>query len=138
MDDVYLNFQDRVLVRNNGQYSDQVLRYMRSGQPLPFIGKGSAFDIVYPTMQGTQIRAYDESRVPPCEACGAARTFEVQLMPQLVSAFLDIPSSPLKEDKVYELAWSTVWCYFCSSDCFKDGEQSVWREEVVLVQYEED
>jgi pre-rRNA-processing protein TSR4 len=125
LDDAFVKFQERVFIRAGGELSDQLLRYERFGEPLPFSGKGDAYDLVFPS------RHYSEDRIKKCERCGSHRTFELQLMPQLVTILSE--SGPLKEkDEELELSWATVWCYCCSADC-----ESGWTEELAVVQYEE-
>lgn len=97
MDDVMEKFIARV-----GHEGRQVVRYEMGGQPLPFSAGNDVFKNLWPKeksngptsihpskAQGGQAAAqrgaYDPSRVPPCEACGGKRTFEVQLMPNLVN-----------------------------------------------------
>lgn len=70
----------------------QVVRYEMGGLPLPFSAQGDVYNVLWPSKapQVSQTsapsdRQYDASRVPPCEACGGPRIFEVQLMPNLVN-----------------------------------------------------
>lgn len=98
VDEVLEKFMARV-----GAEGRQVVRYELGGQPLPFNGQGDLYDALWPKQkQGAGIttvgrgaaaaaaanaangRSYDPSKVPPCEACGSKRTFELQLMPALV------------------------------------------------------
>ncbi|CAO1616898.1 unnamed protein product [Parajaminaea phylloscopi] len=88
MDEVLEKFIARV-----GAEGRQVVRYEMGGQPLPFSAQGDVYDALWPATKavGSKVvgaaaaRRYDASRIPPCEACGGARTFEVQLMPNLVN-----------------------------------------------------
>lgn len=78
----------------------QVVRYEMGGTPLPFIASGPIFEQLWPKVKPTHVqatrpghappttgggRSYDASQVPACPACGGKRTFEVQLMPNLVN-----------------------------------------------------
>ena len=126
LDDAFVAFQERVFIKAGGELSDQVLRYERSGRPLPFCGKGAAYDLLFATGE------YKEDKIANCQQCGSRRTFELQIMPQLVTILSE--SGPLKDrEEELELGWATVWCYFCAADC----ESQEWQEEVAVVQYEE-
>ncbi|KHJ92980.1 programmed cell death protein 2 domain protein [Oesophagostomum dentatum] len=72
---------------------EQVLRYQRSGNPL------LATD-----------RAVFPSEIPPCEKCGAPRTFELQLMPHLL-ALIDVDVIGQSID------WASVYVFSCSQSC---------------------
>ncbi|XP_043979974.1 programmed cell death protein 2-like [Gambusia affinis] len=78
----------------------QILRYCRHSKPL-FISK--------PPSKGSQ-------EVPACGSCGEPRTFELQLMPALVSLLQRTDSSP--ED---ELEFGTVLVYTCTNSCWTAG-----------------
>lgn len=82
MDEVLEKFIARV-----GAEGRQVVRYELGGQPLPFSAQGEVFNALWPKKAAVSPshRKYDTSRVPPCEACGGPRTFELQLMPNLVN-----------------------------------------------------
>lgn len=69
---------------------DQVLRYERDGSPLWI-----AFS-----------HKLASDAIPVCDNCQGARTFEFQIMPQLLNN--------LKQD---ELDWGVICIYTCSSDC---------------------
>ncbi|KAK0417236.1 hypothetical protein QR680_012898 [Steinernema hermaphroditum] len=75
------------------RYSDQIVRYSRGGSPL------LATDFA-PTPK----------EVPNCENCGAARVFELQLTPHLLS-LIDVDSLGQSID------WATVLVYTCSKSC---------------------
>uniref|UniRef100_A0A3B5KU47 Programmed cell death protein 2 C-terminal domain-containing protein n=1 Tax=Xiphophorus couchianus TaxID=32473 RepID=A0A3B5KU47_9TELE len=78
----------------------QILRYCRHSKPL-FISK--------PPSKVSQA-------VPACGSCGEPRTFELQLMPALVSLLQRTDSSP--ED---ELEFGTVLVYTCTNSCWTAG-----------------
>ncbi|XP_005814744.2 programmed cell death protein 2-like [Xiphophorus maculatus] len=78
----------------------QILRYCRHSKPL-FISK--------PPSKVSQA-------VPACGSCGEPRTFELQLMPALVSLLQRTDSSP--ED---ELEFGTVVVYTCTNSCWTAG-----------------
>ncbi|KIH56765.1 programmed cell death protein 2 domain protein [Ancylostoma duodenale] len=77
---------------------EQVLRYQRSGTHL----------------SGTPLLATDRapppSEIPPCENCGAPRTFELQLMPHLLS-LIDVDAMGQSID------WASVYVFTCSRSC---------------------
>ncbi|TPX69260.1 hypothetical protein SpCBS45565_g02530 [Spizellomyces sp. 'palustris'] len=60
--------------------------------------------------------------IPPCPYCNQPRTFEFQLMPQMLNV-LDI-----NHYEEHALDWGTVIVYSCAGNCW--GEE-VFREEVV-------
>lgn len=71
-------------------YETQVLRYNRHGSPLWISDLG----ILNP------------GNVPKCSNCSGPRTFEFQIMPQM-----------LNELKNYELDWGVITVYTCEKDC---------------------
>lgn len=71
-------------------YDTQVLRYNRHGSPLWISDHG----------------ILNSSVVPNCSICKARRTFEFQIMPQM-----------LNELKNYELDWGVIAVYTCEKDC---------------------
>ena len=76
-------------------YEPQVLRYSRGSSPLWISDYG--------ILQSTN--------VPNCGNCGARRTFEFQLMPQM-----------LNELKNYDLDWGIIAIYTCEKDCDVKGK----------------
>lgn len=76
-------------------YESQVLRYNRHGSPLWISDHG----ILKP------------SSVPTCANCKGRRTFEFQLMPQM-----------LNELKNYDLDWGVIAVYTCEKDCDVGGK----------------
>ncbi|CRL07399.1 CLUMA_CG020372, isoform A [Clunio marinus] len=71
-------------------YEEQVLRYNRHGSPLWISDYG----------------ILDPSKVPKCSNCNGKRTFEFQIMPQM-----------LNELENYELDWGIIAVYTCEKDC---------------------
>ncbi|XP_042338714.1 programmed cell death protein 2-like [Plectropomus leopardus] len=93
----------------------QILRYCRGGRPL-FISEPPA----------------DMARaVPACGGCGGSRTFELQLMPALVSVLRREGGAEA------ELEFGTVLVYTCSDSCWTAGSRSP-VEEFCLVQDDPD
>jgi len=64
---------------------------------------------------------------PPCTRCGAARIFELQLLPTLLS---QLRSAWPKESPGLAMDWGTVVIYTCGEDCAADEPS----EEFVVVQ----
>lgn len=87
---------------------DQVLRYQRNGKPL-WVSK---------------VNIPEESDVPKC-SCGADRTFEFQILPQLLN-HLKVDSFQASVD------WGTVVVYTCSKNCSAPtsySEEFVWKQD---------
>lgn len=71
-------------------YETQIIRYNRHGLPLWI----------------SDYNRLNHSSVPMCLNCGGRRTFEFQIMPQM-----------LNELKNYELDWGIIAIYSCAKDC---------------------
>lgn len=76
--------------KNVDGYETQVIRYHRHGQPLWISDHG----------------VLNSGFVPNCEICGSRRTFEFQVMPQM-----------LNELKNYDLDWGIIAVFTCENDC---------------------
>lgn len=103
-----------------------------------------------------QKRMYDPSAVPTCPHCKSRRVFECQLMPNLINV-LKAPTEDgkakmsdeerrqevlraLKGEKVDDrvgMEWGTCMVFSCEKDCSEDGARGCWREEVVLMQWDD-
>lgn len=92
----------------------QILRYCRGGKP-HFISE--------PPSNMAQV-------VSACGSCGASRTFELQLMPALVSLLQ-------RKDGEAELEFGTVLVYTCTNSCWTAGSGSA-VEEFCFVQTDPD
>jgi hypothetical protein len=99
-----------------------------------------------PPLSSQQHHYAPERGVPICGSCGAARTFEFQLMPNLVGelerASLTGGDEEEKDnegggDEEVEFGWTTALVFVCSNDCLPEGSDRGWREEVVLVQLDD-
>ncbi|KAH7927870.1 hypothetical protein BV22DRAFT_1103431 [Leucogyrophana mollusca] len=108
-------------------------------------------------------RSYSTNFVTPCPACTSSRVFECQLMPNLInvlraSAKNDGTQKALTDEQRIkavqealkqggnasdkrEMEWGTCMIFSCEKDCCvgDDGKdvKECWREEVVLVQWDE-
>nr|XP_046249854.1 programmed cell death protein 2-like [Scatophagus argus] len=94
----------------------QILRYCHGGKPL-FISK--------PPANMAQV-------VSACSSCGGPRSFELQLMPALVSLLQRTDA-----DGEAELEFGTVLVYTCTKSCWAAGSQSA-VEEFCFVQADPD
>jgi pre-rRNA-processing protein TSR4 len=127
LDKTFLKFSDRL-----AQNPEQVLRYEWKGTPLLYsstdaVGKRLAASNAR-TKAGTGTAA---TGMPRCEACGAERVFEMQMVPGAIAA--------LEEDDVdlnEGMEWGTVIVGVCGRNCGKVGEVA-FREEWCGVQWEE-
>lgn len=95
---------------------EQILRYCWDGTPL-FVSE--------PPSNMAQM-------VPACGSCGGRRTFELQLMPALVSLMRRTDSG-----SEAELDFGTVLVYTCRSSCWTAGSASP-LEEFVFIQSDPD
>ena len=94
----------------------QILRYCRGGKPL-FISE--------PPSNMAQV-------VPACGSCGGSRTFELQLMPALVSLLQRMDGGAEAQ-----LEFGTVLVYTCRNSCWTAGSRSA-VEEFCFVQTDPD
>ena len=92
----------------------QILRYCRGGRPL-FL---------------TEPPCSPAQTLPACGACGGARTFELQLMPALVSLLHAAGGGG-------QVEFGTVLVYTCTNSCWGAGSTSA-LEEACLVQQDPD
>jgi pre-rRNA-processing protein TSR4 len=88
-------------------FPSQVLRYDRHSEPLWI----SDFD------------TFKAEMVPKCNICNGQRTFEFQIMPQM-----------LNELKIYDLDWGVIAVYTCKNDCCTNGKYAVefsYKQDIV-------
>ncbi|CAL8322845.1 unnamed protein product [Gadus morhua 'NCC'] len=102
---------------------EQVLRYSWGGEPL-FI---------------SDLPSNWAQMVPVCDSCGTRRTFELQLMPALVSLLR--PAGPTPDPGVptpdsAPLEFGTVLVFTCGGSCWTTGSSP--REEFVFLQDDPD
>ncbi|KAM9807929.1 programmed cell death protein 2-like [Neosynchiropus ocellatus] len=95
----------------------QILRYCRGSEPL----------FISPPPPGMP------QLLPSCGSCGGDRTFEMQLMPTLVSLL----KRSDRNGKEAELEFGTVLVYTCKSSCWTSGSTKT-AEEFCLVQTDPD
>ncbi|KAG9312897.1 programmed cell death protein 2 [Chiua virens] len=124
--------------------------------PLP-ITKAD-FKVVQPAK-----RSYSTAAIPSCACCKSNRVFECQLMPNLINVLRDsVDSEGLdirrltdeqrikavqdalkrnKEPGSRGMEWGTCMVFSCENDCCLDDggqdDKECWREEYVLVQWDE-
>ncbi|KAJ2706356.1 hypothetical protein FB645_001628 [Coemansia sp. IMI 203386] len=115
VDKAFLLFQRRIQ-----SDPDQVLRYARSAdndeerQPLFVSDDG---------------RPVAGNHVPDCEKCGAAREFEMQIMPQMLNHLSIDSVDPTSID------WGTLLIYTCPKSCGGDGDDAAtYAREVIYRQ----
>ncbi|KAI0629187.1 programmed cell death protein 2 [Trametes polyzona] len=103
-------------------------------------------------------RTYAPDSLPRCPHCQSARVFECQLMPNLINV-LRTPTDGDEQKKLTDaerraevmralkgqgeagrrgMEWGTCMIFSCEKDCSVEAaEGSTWREEYVLVQWDE-
>lgn len=107
-------------------------------------------------------RSYTTASIPPCPACKGMRVFECQLMPNLINVL----RTSIKDEDTHNLTdeqrmkavqkalqknaasdkrgmeWGTCMVFSCERDCCLDDSndkeaKECWREEFVLVQWDD-
>jgi pre-rRNA-processing protein TSR4 len=107
----------------------------------------------------TPKRVYTPASIPPCSICNSTRVFECQLMPNLINVLSSSDSNHTAmtdEERRHEVArelrtsnksentgmeWGTCIIFSCQNDCCINEEgkgegKECWREEVVLIQWD--
>ncbi|KAH7914626.1 programmed cell death protein 2 [Hygrophoropsis aurantiaca] len=113
----------------------------------------------------TPKRSYSSASIPSCPVCKSSRVFECQIMPNLINVLKssnkdDSAQKPLTDEQRIkavqealkkggdnasdkrDMEWGTCMIFSCEKDCClaeegaKDAKEC-WREEVVLVQWDE-
>jgi pre-rRNA-processing protein TSR4 len=165
VDDIFERFARRLASAEDA--SNQVLRYDFNAMPLPYSSSSPLFKKLFP---GAPTRApsseedevfladyYTTNPVPACTRCGAARVFELQLVPQLINvlrpsslsttgkANTDEGKKQTEEERraeiirlakgeargdgeAGEMEWGTIMVFGCSGDCIGVGEEWVGVE----------
>lgn len=116
------------------------------------------FKVVQPTK-----RSYSAASIPSCLCCKSSRVFECQLMPNLINVLRDSVDDKhvgvrkmTDEQRIQEvrdtlkrnkepgsrgMEWGTCMVFSCANDCCVDeggqDDKECWREEYVLVQWDE-
>ncbi|GJJ69394.1 pre-rRNA-processing protein TSR4 [Entomortierella parvispora] len=111
IDAAFLTFQKRVAL-----YPDQVLRYARM-----------EYDVTPEPLYVSDIGIPKTSEIPPCPDCGQERSFEFQVMPQLLN-YLAIDHSASDA-----LDFGTLLVYSCKDNCHVEGKH--YQHEVIKVQH---
>lgn len=131
----------RILAQN----PEQILRYEFRGTPLLY----SSTDRIAPhfVLPGQSLRGGANAKVktsgpvkgiPGCQSCGAARVFEMQLVPYLIFELEKDNEEAMKLDGGEGMEWGTVIVGTCSKNCGdEEAGRAVFREEWVGVQWEE-
>ncbi|KAF9926898.1 Programmed cell death protein 2 [Linnemannia zychae] len=112
IDSAFLTFQKRIAL-----YPDQVLRYARMEYELTNPEPLYVSDIGIPKPED----------IPPCPDCGQERTFEFQILPQLLN-YLGIDHSAPDA-----LDFGTVLVYSCKENCHVEGKH--YQPEIAIVQH---
>jgi pre-rRNA-processing protein TSR4 len=119
-------------------YPDQCLRYQFNGNPLLYHNQDDISRKILKVSGKKQQAKMNFDNIKHCEKCGNERTFEMQLMPQLLS-YLSLNSNASSSNKGEELnlqlkgqnfldqfdlglEFGTVLVFSCKNDCnLKDG-----------------
>ena len=144
--------------------------YQRQGSPLPY-AKDGVFDKLFPvpspksttlsksafTVSSATKPTYSPSSatdlIPPCPTCQSPRTFECQLMPNLINVLQHSSTTPESPQSDQErrttltkdlkggdgMSWGTAMVFSCEKDCCSVDDKEAkecWKEEVVVVQWD--
>ena len=136
--------------------SDKVFDQLFPAPPPPNLPVTRPDSMVVPP----QKRVYDPASVPKCPRCKSRRVFECQAMPNLINVLKWPGSQPAKralsdEERRKEvekalkggtgveqsgMEWGACMVFSCEKDCCVDDDgketKSCWREEVVLIQWD--
>ncbi|KAI6044214.1 programmed cell death protein 2 [Pisolithus marmoratus] len=139
--------------------SDKVFEVLFPAPPQdPLPVTGAAFKVVAPVK-----RSYNTSSIPHCSICKSNRVFECQLMPNLINILraatkdkgvddrtltdaerIKAVQDSLKSNQTADrrgMEWGTCMVFSCEKDCCLDvggkDAKECWREEHVLVQWDE-
>lgn len=167
VEEVFLAFQERL---EASDAAEQVVRYDFGGTPLPYSGKSKPYNLLWtsgpapgqssaitraayaPQQQQPSFKRYDTTcrNIPRCPHCNSSRTFEMQLMPNLVTIVEKSLQDRQTKGEEKEVGWATLWVFVCSADCLeaRQGQEDLdddgkpldwlgWREEVALVELED-
>lgn len=161
VDDVFEKFVRRLESAEDGRA--QVLRYDFGAVPLAYQSTSSVFKTLFPGAPTKKPSSeeedpnladyYTEKSIPKCTRCGAKRTFELQLVPQLINvlrpdAFASNGENVVKKevksmteeerkkeleriakgddanaDGVADMEWGSVYVFGCEGDCIGVGEE---------------
>ncbi|KZT09899.1 uncharacterized protein LAESUDRAFT_694387 [Laetiporus sulphureus 93-53] len=134
--------------------SDSVFNKLFPLPPSPAIFVTKAEFMVTPTAK----RTYTPAAIPPCPHCKGRRVFECQLMPNLINVLKTSTAEKDKGKKISDeerrqevmrvlkggrtadrvgMEWGTCMIFSCERDCSDEAAGACWREEVVLVQWED-
>lgn len=124
------------------QNPEQILRYEFRGTPLLYSSTDSvATHFVLPghhlhTHQNQNVRTSGPTKgIPSCQHCGAARAFELQLVPYLIYELEKDDEEAMKLDGGAGMEWGTILVGTCIKNCGEEGKV-VFREEWAGVQWE--
>ncbi|PVU86645.1 hypothetical protein BB561_006616 [Smittium simulii] len=110
VDKPFLDFQQRI-----SHNPTQILRYARNAD----------YDKDCEPLWVNSFGKPSDDNIPKCELCGSERTFEFQVMPQLLN-YLNLNHSQ-KEG----IDWGTLLIYTCPKNCETDKEykkEFIWRQ----------
>ncbi|GJJ11202.1 hypothetical protein Clacol_005434 [Clathrus columnatus] len=155
---------DGAFQRFTNRVENEPEQYELKGTPLLFGSKDKVAEKLFPapppppfnTKPGfappvSQRRAYEVDGVGKCGVCGKQRVFECQLMPNIINLFRaqkrkteESKSAPPKNEEEQRrellntgMEWGTCLIFSCIDDCCSAGETECWREELVLVQWDD-
>ena len=135
--------------------------YELNGTPL-FFASDSVFERLFPappttpppvtkaafTILPAARRTLQLASIPVCAFCGSRRIFECQLMPNLINVVMKSSDEVRQGGSQVEsnkrrtaeqgMEWGTCMIFTCERDCTESDEKNdVWREEVVVVQWDQ-
>lgn len=172
VDDVFEKFVRRLETAEDA--STQVLRYDFGAVPLAYQSTSSVFKTLFPGAPTKKPSSeeedpdlseyYTEKSIPKCPKCGAKRTFELQLVPQLINVLrpdsfaadgVTVAKKEAKNmteeerkkeleriakgddanaDGVADMEWGSVYVFGCEGDCVGVAEEHVLVDWEALAQ----